>query len=220
VPEQFRDLHASIADVSQHYHFQEMPGVVTNLQEWITNAIRLIADLLARLFSLSPMASDTRAFGDVMKHIWYIVGFLCAAALIFVVAKRSWEALRGSAGKAGAVQGVTRIMNASDWKKEANNLSEKSNWRFGCRALYMASLRMFDEAGVLSFGPSRTNYEYWYALKKEKSIQKNFRELADVIDECWFGNRTVDQADFKKCSTLLADMEQEISNRPPVPAKT
>jgi hypothetical protein len=220
VPEQFQDLHASIADVSQHYHFQEMPGVVTNLQEWISNAIRWLVDLLARLFSLTPMTSDTRAFGDVMKHIWYIVGFLCALALILVIAKRAWDAMRGSAGKAGGVQGVTRTMNAGDWKKEANLLADKGDWRFGCRALYMSSLRLLDEAGVLSYGPSRTNYEYWYALKKEKGIQQHFRELADVIDESWFGNRTVGQGEFKKCSTLLTDIEQEISKRPPVPAKT
>jgi Domain of unknown function (DUF4129) len=220
VPEQFRDLHTSIADVSQHYHFQEMPGVVSNLQEWISNAIRWLADLLARLFSLSPMASDTRVFGDVMKHLWYIVGFLCALALILVIAKRTWDTLKGSAGKAGTVEGVTRIMTGSDWKKEADKLAEQSNWRLSCRALYMATLRTFDEAGVLSFGPSRTNYEYWYALKKEKEIQKHFRELADFIDESWFGNRTVAQADYKKCSTLLTDIEQEISKRPAIAAKT
>ena len=220
MPEQFRDLHASIADVSQHYHFQEMPGVVNNLQEWMTNAIRWLADLLSRLFSLSPMASDTRGFGDLMKHIWYVVGFLCALALILVIVKRTYDMLRGVAGKAGTVQGVTRIMNSGEWKREADKLAEQSNWRMACRALYMSTLRLFDEASVLSFGPSRTNYEYWYALKKEKEIQKHFRELADFIDESWFGNRDVGQTDFKKCSSLLTEIETEISKRPPVAAKT
>jgi hypothetical protein len=197
-----------------------MPGVVTNLQEWITNAIRWVADLVSRLFSMTPMASDTRAFGDVIKHLWYVVGFLCSLALLYVIFRRSWELLRKSGAGAAGAQGTTRIMDSSDWRKEANKLAEQGNWRFGCRALYMASLRIFDEAGVLSFGPSRTNYEYWYALQKEKAIQKHFRELADVIDESWFGNRSAGQADFRKCAMLLEEIEKEISSRKLPVAKT
>jgi hypothetical protein len=213
VPDQFRDLHASIADVSQHYHFQEMPGMVTNLQEWFTNFARWLADLLARLFSLTPIASDTRAFGDAIKHLWYVVGFLCALGLLYVVVRRTWEVLsKASAAQAG-VQSASKILDSADWMKEANQLADQGDWRFACRALYMACLRMLDEAGVLAFGASRTNYEYWYALQKEKEIQMRFRELADVIDQSWFGNRDVGRPDFRKCSELLKEIAQEIANR-------
>jgi hypothetical protein len=197
-----------------------MPGVVTNLQEWITNAIRWIADLMSKLFSMTPMASDTRAFGDVIKQLWYVVGFLCSLALIYVIARRSWDLMRKAGTATGGVDGTTRIMAASDWKKEANSLAGQGDWRSGCRALYMACLRLFDEAKVLSFGPSRTNYEYWYALAKDKPIQKLFRELADVIDESWFGNRSVAEADFRRCAVLLAEIEKEVSNRQLPAAKT
>lgn len=212
--EPFRDLHASIADVSQHYHFQELPGAISNMQEWITSAIRMIAEMIAKLLSITPAASDTRGFGDAMKWVWYIVGFLCFLAIVYVVISRTWQILRKNSSGTGGVSKSSRIFDSADWKKEASDLAAKADWRYGCRALYMSSLRKLDEAGVLSFGPSRTNYEYWYALQKEKTIQKLFREMANVIDESWFGNRNAGQSDFDNCSNLLAQIESEIGKRP------
>jgi hypothetical protein len=213
--DKFRDLHGCIADVSRHYHFRETPQGLTAAQEWITNLLHWLSDLLARLFALAPMPSDTRAVSNLIKNIWYLVGFLCVLVLIYLLAFNFWRRFKRTSVPSLNAVTVSKLIMSEDWRNEARRLAEESNWRAACRALYMSCLRMFDEAAILPFAVSRTNYEYWYALAKEKGIQTNFRQLANVVDQTWFGKQVASQPDFEQCSKLLDDIEREVGKSPP-----
>jgi Domain of unknown function (DUF4129) len=161
------------------------------------------------------MPSDTRAVSNLIKNIWYLVGFLCVLVLIYLLAFNFWRRFKRTSVPSLNAVTVSKLIMSEDWRNEARRLAEESNWRAACRALYMSCLRMFDEAAILPFAVSRTNYEYWYALAKEKGIQTNFRQLANVVDQTWFGKQVASQPDFEQCSKLLDDIEREVGKSPP-----
>jgi hypothetical protein len=60
--------------------------------------------------------------------------------------------------------------------------------------------------------PTRTNYEYWYALARHKPIAVAFRQIADIVEESWFGYHEASKSDYEQCLQLLQQAESELDN--------
>lgn len=205
-----RDIAPEIAAVAGNYKYKKPPDLLVQIQEWVDKAWRFIADLLSSLRLHMPGMTDTSIVGNIMQVMVLIVGALCLFVIVFFAIKRmsqlSAQAKLAKTGQSAAY----RLLDAAGWKKEASLLAEKKDWREACRALYMSSLRTMHENGVVEFAPTRTNYEYWYALEpRSKRLSLSFKLLANQVELIWFGNREATADDYKTMEDNLHKVEDE-----------
>jgi hypothetical protein len=205
---EFRDFHQLIAETAGHYRFSKPSEAFSSFQEWFTDFVRW----LSQQFQVSFQANrvDTSAMGNMFKLLLYGVGIACAGLGIYILFLRlRQEGNKKRSSTAGAALASVRL-SSREWLSEADKLVAAQDWRAACRSLYMGCLRLLDESDVVAFNPTRTNIEYYYALGGNKVIQKVFRELANLVDSFWFGDRMAKDQDFDTCKQLLNEIQVSI----------
>jgi hypothetical protein len=206
-----RDLTPIIAYVAKSYQYRKTPEFLIFLQDLVAKIKRLIADLLNLLHLQMPeFSANTHIVGNLMQVILLVAGAV-ALLLVLYFAWRRFGQLSTQALRARRGQAEEEIpLDANGWRQEATRLAQANQYKPACRAAYISVMKRLDEKGILEFNPSRTNYEYWYALARHKQIAVLFRQLANVVESCWFGNRTATDSDYETCVRVLGDAEREI----------
>lgn len=207
----FRDITPFIAEVAKNYRYHEPPALLVYVQEFITKLRRWIYELLSNLHMAFPkFSANTSMVGNVMEVLLLIAGAIAIILLIYFAWRRmgqlNAQALRARRGEAES----ETLLDAAGWKTQATELANKSDYRFACRALYLSLLKRLDEKGVLEFIPTRTNYEYWYALSQDRQIALRFRDIANIVESAWFGNHDATAADYEDCYKKLEEAEAAI----------
>ncbi len=205
-----RDIAPEIAAVAGKYNYKKPPDLLVQMQEWLDKAWRFVTDLLSSLRIHMPGMADTNAVGNIMQVLVLLVGAICLFVIVYFALKRmgqlSAQAQLARKGQSAAY----RLLDAEGWKKEALELSEKKDWREACRALYMSSLRTMHESAVVEFAPTRTNYEYWYALEPHSEmLARAFKSLANQVELVWFGNKQASPEDYREIGEHLQKVEEE-----------
>lgn len=197
-----KDVSPVLEELSKNYNFHETPELVSAIQNLLSEIYRFINDLL-RHFRV-PIAGDTNtsALADLLQFGLIAAGVICVIILIFISYNKVHKLKLKSRGEFKGAEETEEKLDSSGWQNRAEGLAEKEEWSKACRAIYLSLLYLLDERSVLKYTPTRSNYEYWYALSTQKSIQKPFRELADLVDLIWFGEYTASESDYNACSEL------------------
>ncbi len=206
-----KDIANDIAAIAQSYQYHTPPKALTWLQEQINQLVRLVNDWLASIHLHIGM-SDSHAASGILQFLLYTAGIAAAAITITIVWSRLGTLRAQSAAARKQAYSVTKFLNSQGWKEEANKLADSGDFRGACRALYLSLLQLLDEKGMAKFAPSRTNYEYWWALSGKPSLQKQFRQLVGPVETIWYGGREAGKEDFLFCLSALGDLEREASH--------
>ena len=206
----FKDITPEIAEVAKSYRYHQSPDLLVKLQERIASALRWLNDWLSSFRITIPGPADTKIVGNLMQLILLAAGLIGAAVLLWLVWVRLSQIRKAKAAAKRAAASAELVLDAGGWRQEAQNLASREDWRGACRALYLSLLRLLDELRVASFAPTKTNYEYWYALSAYPAIQKGFRELASRVELVWFGSRLATKPDYDLCLAKLGEMEDEL----------
>lgn len=207
-----RDITPIISEVSKNYQYRKPPDALVFIQDMIEKLRRYLLDLLSQLHLVMPdYQTKTSMVGNVMQFVLIIAGILAVGLLVWLVYRRltllNAQAMLAKRGQLASDE----IKDADAWKRHATELADQRDYKLACRALYMSLLKRMEQKEVLEFVPTRTNYEYWYALARNKSLAVMFRELANVVEASWFGNRMAGEDDYRQCLKLLSDAEGEIN---------
>jgi len=206
---QFDDVRPQIAEVASAYDFREPPDFIVSAQQWLATALRWLQNLLDTLRVHLPGGADTKAVGTLMQFALYAAGILGLLIMMAVVVGRIRQTSRARRKRVSGALAET-IVDSRGWKAEADRLASAGEWRGSCRALYLSLLRSLDERGITPYAPTKTNYEYWYALARHPAIQMPFRELANRVEVIWFGDKAAGQEDFEYCQQRLVRAEEDI----------
>ncbi len=207
----FKDITQEIADVASRYHYHKPPEFLVYLQELLSRVLRFLKDLFEQLHLFNSGFSDTRMVGNLMQILIYAAGGICALLIIYLVFMRMTKLTQMSRlAQSGALENEL-LLTSQGWLNEAKSLAEKQHYKSACRAAYLSFLRLLDEKDVAPFAPTRTNYEYWYQLKKSREIQLTFRQLADIVELVWFGNKQAELNDFERCLELIDSSQPAIA---------
>ncbi len=215
-----KDISQIVEEVAKGYDYREPPGILVKLQELISTAIRVVYDFLNSFNSGLGGVGDTSVIGNLLQMLLVVIGAVCVVLVAYLLWKRmrQMKAQRQFSSKGGVI--LELELDSKGWQTEAERLSTNKEYREALRALYFSFLRRLDEGEILKFSPTRTNYEYWYALSKNKQMQREFRELADVVEDSWFGWHEPGPQDYQKSLETLRALDShvsaEIAARPPV----
>lgn len=208
---EFKDVTATIQEVAGGYQYKDPPDFLLKLQEVITYLWRMVSDFLKHLRLTIPGFANSSAVADLMQMLLIGAGVLCfLAILVFAWSKMSQLRAAENLAKRGA-QSTDIDLDSRGWKAKAEELAAAGHFREAVRALYLSLIYLMDEKGIIDFAPTRTNYEYYYALTTSRPLQKGFRRMADRVEEIWFGNHPAEQNDFQACNDLLSSLESEVA---------
>lgn len=207
----FKDITAETTAVAQGYHFNKPPAFVESLREVFLKIVRAVMEFFNDLFHRSGGAVDSRSLSTFMQYLVYLAGAVAIIAVCVVLAKRVGDNKRASQQTIRGASEVEEIFDAKGWRTQAVKLAEVHEYKSACRALYLSLLQTLDENGIAKFAPTKTNYEYSYLLAKHPVIQSGFKQLAQVVEVIWFGNKSAETDDYRLSLQKLDELTAEIS---------
>lgn len=214
-----KDVGPVLEELSKQYNFQETPEFITRIQNFLNEVARFINDFLRHLKVPVPGSTNTNSFADLLQLGLIVTGVICLIVMAFLAVRRMNKLKLKSKGEFQGALEIEDELDSTGWLKRAEQLASENEWNKACRALYLSVLYMLDENEILSYTPTRSNYEYWYALSRKKQLQGSFRELADLVDLIWFGDYTASQSDYNHCNKLSSRLLQTASTYAKVPDK-
>lgn len=204
---EFKDVTSALSEVARKYQVHKPSPQFEALRDYIVKLWRMVADFLRRLFHHSSGALDSRAMSGFLQFVIVMCAVTAAFLAIALLIKRLAETKSaGSKLTKGAVE-VTVPLDAAGWKRKADQLARKEDYRGACRAAYLSLLQNLDEQGIAPFAPTKTNYEYSYALSAFPQLKERFRQLADLVDTVWFGNKEAQPEDYSESCRLLTELD-------------
>jgi hypothetical protein len=89
---------------------------------------------------------------------------------------------------------------------KARQLSSAGNYRSAIRYLYISSLLMLDERGLVRYDRSKTNREYLRTVAGQPTLSEPLNDVIGVFDRVWYGNKEIDQAGFEHYAQKVEEL--------------
>lgn len=103
----------------------------------------------------------------------------------------------------GLSHGERRRLSAREWALRAGTALHDGDAREAVRCAYNAALRRMEEEGVWRLDQSRTPREYLRMLRPNDNRGPAVKELTELFEQVWYGNRGIDGADMTRVSGNL-----------------
>jgi hypothetical protein len=206
----FQDITDPLASVAQHYHFHKPPALFETIREFLLKALRMLNEWWRQLFMHSGQSLNSKSLSSVLQFIVILAAVAAVFAVIYVLLRRVAMQQRERVQTIKGATAVEELLNAEGWKTQAEKLASRQDYRGACRAVYLSLLQNLDENKIAQFAPTKTNYEYSYALAQHPELQKGFRRLADLVEVIWFGNKEADKTDFQQSMNWLTELSSDI----------
>jgi len=205
---EFKNVSHDLGEIAKNYDYRQPPDILLRLQDLLAYINRFLRDLFSMLKLPQFGNADSRGVADLMQVLVIIAGVVGAVMVLLLVASRlrTLQAQRNLA--LGSIVVGDSPLDSVGWLKLAQELENNQSHREACRAIYMSVLHLLDERNVVPFSATRSNYEYFYALKRMQSVAESFRRLVDSVEYIWFGDKQANNDDFRYCmeqSRLVQD---------------
>ena len=159
--------------------------------DWFQRALNAFFDWMERL-----------AFG-IQNTVYYgRVPLMIGAALLlllslFYISRNLSRSLVREAELAGEASEDEALLTSKGALQRAQTLSSQGDYRTAIRYLYLSSLLVLDERGLLRYDRSRTNREYLRSVSSKSQLATPLRDVIDVFDRVWYGFESVDEQTYQ-----------------------
>ena len=159
--------------------------------EWIQRILDAIAEIMNRI-----------SYG-IQNGIYYgRIPLVVAAVLVFIlslyfITRNLSRSLVREAELAAENGEDDALMTSKGAMQRAQSLSGQGDYRNAVRYLYLSSLLILDEHGVLRYDRSRTNREYLRSVSSKPELSKPLSDVIDVFDRVWYGFDSVDDETYQ-----------------------
>src|SRR5574341_222016 len=157
-----------------------------------------LQELLQRFFDLM----DRIGYG--VRNISYYgrVPLMIAAALLFLlsllyISRSLSRSLVREAQLAAEGGDGDETLTSKGALQRAQTLSGQGDYRNAIRYLYLSSLLVLDEQGLLRYDRSRTNREYLRSISSKPELANPLRDVIDVFARVWYGFESVDEKTYQ-----------------------
>ncbi len=101
------------------------------------------------------------------------------------------------------------VLTAESAFQRAQSLSRGGDYRSAVRYLYLSSLLLLDERGLLRYDRTRTNREYLRTVSDSPELAQPLSEVIEVFDNVWYGYHELDEASFKHYSDRVEELKEK-----------
>jgi len=101
------------------------------------------------------------------------------------------------------------LLTAESAFQRAQSLSRGGEYRSAVRYLYLSSLLLLDERGLLRYDRTRTNREYLRSVSDSPELAQPLTDVIEVFDNVWYGYHELDEASFKHYSDRVEELKEK-----------
>ena len=169
-----------------------------------------LGDLLEGFYNLM----ERIAFGVRNVSYYGRVPLIIAAALLFVfslfyISRNLSRNLVREAQLAVEDGDGDGTLTSKGALQRAQTLSGQGDYRNAVRYLYLSSLLILDEQGLLRYDRSRTNREYLRSVSSKPALANPLRDVIDVFDRVWYGYESVDEKTYQSYVEHVEELREK-----------
>ncbi len=164
---------------------------------------RLWQRFLRFLFDLIPFGSGAI---DLANIILAVLGGAVLFAALGLAARALLRGIRPEAAAAGP-DGDEPALSAAQALQQAEAHSQQGDYRSAVRYLYLSTLLLLEEHGVLRYDRARTNREYLRSVAGQPELHATLRSVVDVFDRVWYGFQPLNEADYDQYETQVRALQ-------------
>lgn len=172
---------------------------VGRVVEWLLRPLSWLVDKLTELAGAgSPMA------------LWMVVGLLVGLLLLIIF--HIYYMLSGAFGtgtrrRVGRVAGAVPL-HAPDLLGRARAAAAAGDFRDAVRLIYKAALLTLDQAGIIRYDPSHTNWEYAHEVATREHLGPIFARLTSIADRAMYSDAPVTRDHYTQSFEFLAQTQE------------
>jgi hypothetical protein len=170
------------------------------LNDWWQKLWDAINDLLNRMLGRVPVPGSTSTLiGSVVAAIVLVIVFIFVYRTLFNDFIRETQLDEGDEN--------SEPLTSEGAFERAQLLSRGGDYRSAVRFLYLSSLLLMDERGILRYDRSKTNREYLRSVSNMPELAKPLGEVIEVFDNVWYGYHSLEEETFKKYSDRVEELK-------------
>ena len=184
--------------------FQWPPKQPSPLEEWWYELQRRFLEFVVNLV-------PAEVISVLVPLLSYVLPGLGALALILVLvyAMRGLLADFVADKEADAENGKDKDLTAAMALKRAQTLSDEGDYRAAVRYLYLSTLLLLEERGLLRYDRSLTNREYLRSIAHKPELAAIFRDVIEVFDRVWYGYRPLDESAYTWYANRVEELQRQ-----------
>lgn len=188
-------------------HFQDMLRTMW-AQFWdkVGGLLGKLAPALVEKLHLPPMMA--KVFGWTICALLALIAMVGLYYLLGWIKRQMAPKVRDTAIEKRFEE--TLLISSQHHAQEAKRLAQNNQLDLAIRELYLATLCILDESGLVRFEASRTNLEYRQLLRPQASGEATipaFQAIAGTFEASRYGHRTLQPQDFDSSADAFAQLD-------------
>jgi hypothetical protein len=184
------------------FQWQEAgPDPVAEFFNWLWNKF---------LELLGKLSGNNDGVIEINLSPLYFLAAIALAVVLFLVLRTVFRDFINEVRVAEENTGE-ELLTAEAAFAKAQNLSRGGDYRTAVRFLYLSSLLLLDERGLLRYDRSKTNREYLRSVSSSPELQQPLSEVIEIFDDVWYGYHQVDEEKFKHYSDRVEELKEKKS---------
>ncbi len=138
-----------------------------------------------------------------------LISTLLLAVVLFYIARTLFVDLVGEARIDDGNGEAREPLTSGSAFSKAQALSRGGDYRSAVRYLYLSSLLLLDERGLLRYDRFKTNHEYLRSVSGQPGLAGPLRDVIEVFDDVWYGYHALDEDTFKHYSDRVEELKEK-----------
>ncbi len=139
----------------------------------------------------------------------FVFASILLAVILIYVFRTLWVDFMKEAHMNSEEDGESEPLTSGAAFEKAQMLSRGGDYRSAVRYLYLSSLLLMDERGVLRYDRSKTNREYLRSVANSPELAKPLEEVIEVFDNVWYGYHSLEEESFKHYSARVEELKEK-----------
>ncbi len=173
------------------------------LNYWLQKLLEAFDKLLKRIFGDEPIRMPVN---NVVLSV--IASIILIGVFVFIYRMLFNDFIREAQLK-GDENGEDVPLTSESAFEKAQTLSQGGDYRSAVRYLYLSSLLLMDERGILRYDRSKTNREYLRSVSNHPELAGLLSDVVEVFDNVWYGYHSLEEDSFQHYSDRVKELKEK-----------
>lgn len=137
------------------------------------------------------------------------VGGLILLAVLAFAFRRLARDFAADADLPPEVEDADENLTAQTALARAQTFSRQQDYRTAVRYLYLSTLLILEEKGLLRYNRTRTNREYIRSVADKPEMARVLGDVVEVFDRVWYGYEEIDDTEYSSYQTQVEKLRQQ-----------